>query len=124
MLTWRFCWKRAASGAGVGRLRRGGGVGTRRGGWATSLAGDVAAVLALGGVVGRWRLDENALAWPKRGHSPGAQRRRWRPRVLVVVVVVKGKLGRSQCVTFVTFQPRLLDLATRGRLLVINGNYY
>jgi hypothetical protein len=32
--------------------------------------------------------------------------------------------GMSQCVTRVTFQPRLLDLATRGRLLLINGNYH
>jgi hypothetical protein len=43
--------------------------------------------------------------------------------VVVVVVVVRGKMGWSQCVTRVTFQPRLLDLATRGRLLLINGNY-
>ena len=32
--------------------------------------------------------------------------------------------GTSQHVTFMTFQPWLLDLATRGRLLLINGNYY
>jgi len=32
--------------------------------------------------------------------------------------------GTSQCVTQVTFQPRLLDLATCGRLLLINGNYH
>jgi hypothetical protein len=44
------------------------------------------------------------------------------------VVVVGGgggsekRWGTSQCVTRVTFQPRLLDLATRGRLLLINGN--
>jgi len=30
----------------------------------------------------------------------------------------------SHNVTFVTFQPWLLDLATRGRLILINGNYY
>jgi hypothetical protein len=40
------------------------------------------------------------------------------------VVVVSGKMGWSQCVTWVTFQTRLLDLATCGRLLIINGNYY
>jgi hypothetical protein len=45
-------------------------------------------------------------------------------------VVVSGgggerkRVGWSQRVTFVTFQPRLLDLATRGRLLLINGNYH
>ena len=32
--------------------------------------------------------------------------------------------GMSQRVTFVTFQPRLLNLATCGRLLLINSNYY
>ena len=32
--------------------------------------------------------------------------------------------GTSHVVTFVTFQPRLLDLATCGRLLIINRNYY
>jgi hypothetical protein len=37
----------------------------------------------------------------------------------MLVVVVRGKAGWSQHVTFVTFQPRLLDLATRGRLLLI-----
>jgi hypothetical protein len=42
----------------------------------------------------------------------------------VVMVVVKERDGTSQCVMRVTFQPRLLDLATRGRLLLINGNYH
>ena len=32
--------------------------------------------------------------------------------------------GRSQCVTVMMFQPRLLDLATNGCLLLINYNYY
>ena len=32
--------------------------------------------------------------------------------------------GTSQHVTFMTFQLWLLDLATCGRLLLINGNYY
>ena len=40
----------------------------------------------------------------------------------MVVVVVRGGMGRSRCVTRVMFQPRLLDLATRGRLLLINYN--
>jgi len=45
-----------------------------------------------------------------------------------MVVLVDGggsderRMGRSRCVTCVMFQPRLLDLATRGRLLIINGN--
>jgi hypothetical protein len=43
---------------------------------------------------------------------------------VVVVVVVSRKMGQSRYVTWVTFQLRLLNLATRGRLLVINGNYY
>jgi hypothetical protein len=47
----------------------------------------------------------------------------------MVVVVGDGgggekRWGTSQCVTRVTFQPRLLDLATRGRLLLINRNYH
>jgi hypothetical protein len=41
-----------------------------------------------------------------------------------MVVVVGGKMERSQRVTSVTYQPRLLDLATRGRLLLINSNYH
>jgi hypothetical protein len=67
--------------------------------------------------LGAGRIDELALDVPKSGQSPGARRRRWRPRVMVVVVGRDG--GTSQRVTFVTFQPRLLDLATRGRLLLI-----
>ena len=39
-----------------------------------------------------------------------------------MVVVVRAEMGRSRCVTRVMFQPRLLDLATCGRLLVINYN--
>ena len=31
---------------------------------------------------------------------------------------------REVSITNVTFQPRLLDLATRGRLLLIKYNYY
>ena len=47
----------------------------------------------------------------------------------MVVVVDSGggseeRWGTSHVVTFVTFQPRLLDLATRGRLILINSNYY
>jgi hypothetical protein len=30
----------------------------------------------------------------------------------------------SQMCDVAAFQPRLLDLATRGRLLLINGNYH
>ena len=47
-----------------------------------------------------------------------------------MVVVVNGgggseqRWGTSHVVMFVTFQLQLLDLATRGRLLLINGNYY
>jgi len=47
-----------------------------------------------------------------------------RASVVVVVVVVRRKVGWSQCVTWVTFQPWMLDLATHGRLLLINSNYY
>ena len=32
--------------------------------------------------------------------------------------------GMSHVVMFVTFQPQLLNLATHGRLILINGNYY
>jgi hypothetical protein len=42
----------------------------------------------------------------------------------MMVVVVRGENERSRCVTRVTFQLWLLDLATRGRLLLINYNYY
>lgn len=47
----------------------------------------------------------------------------------MVVVVGDGggsekRRGTSQCVTFVMFQPQLLDLATHGRLSIINSNYY
>jgi hypothetical protein len=40
----------------------------------------------------------------------------------VVMMVARGKVGWSQRVTLVTFQPRLLDLATRGRLFLIKNN--
>jgi len=39
-----------------------------------------------------------------------------------MVVVVRREMGWSRCVTLVTFQLWLLDLATRGRLLLINYN--
>jgi len=39
-----------------------------------------------------------------------------------MVVVVRAEMGRSQCVMRVMFQLWLLNLATRGRLLVINYN--
>jgi hypothetical protein len=69
---------------------------------------------------------------PQVGNHWGARRRQWRPRIMVVdggwwwmvVVVVRGKMRQSQCVTWVMFQPWLLDLATHGRLLLINGNYH
>ena len=84
--------------------------------------------------LGAGGIDEPAPDWPKSGQSPGGST----AAVLAarggggggglwwwwVVVVVSGKMGWSQCVTWVTFQTRLLDLATRGRLLIINGNYY
>ena len=70
---------------------------------------DMAASVGGGGVDGRSR------GWPKCGLSPGrpmAVLPRW--MVVVVVVVVKGKerMGWSQYVTLVTFQPWWLDLAT------------
>jgi len=40
----------------------------------------------------------------------------------MMVVVVRAEMGQSRCVMRVMFQPRLLDLATHGRLLVINYN--
>jgi hypothetical protein len=40
----------------------------------------------------------------------------------VVMMVAREKVGWSQHVTLVTFQPRLLDLATCGRLLLIKDN--
>jgi len=90
-------------------------------------AGDVASLDGfVGSVGGGGCVDEPAPAWPNAGSRWGAQRRQWRPRVMVVVVDGGGseeRMGRSQCVTVVTFQPRLLDLATRGRLLLINVNY-
>jgi len=48
----------------------------------------VATLLGTGDVapLGGGGIDEQTLAWPKRGHSPGARRRQWRPRVVVVVV--------------------------------------
>jgi hypothetical protein len=62
---------------------------------------------------------------PNVGNGWGTRRRRRWPRVVVVVVGDGGgsekRWGTSQCVTRVTFQPRLLDLATHGRLLLING---
>ena len=65
---------------------------------------------------------------PKVGVHQGAWWWRWRLHVTVVVVGDGGGSGKgwgtSQHVTFVTFQPWLLDLATRRRLLIINGNYY
>ena len=36
--------------------------------------------------VGVGKIDKHTLAWPKHGCSPGAQWRRWQPRMLVVVV--------------------------------------
>jgi hypothetical protein len=97
-------------------------------------AGDRGASLAaLGGgdvaSLGAGGIDELTRDWPTSGQSPGCSTAAvaaarngggwW-----MVVVVVRGKMRRSQCVTRVTFQPRLLDLATRGRLLLINGNYH
>ena len=47
---------------------------------------------------------------------------------MVVVVDDSGgseeRWGTSHVVMFVTFQPQLLNLATRGHLLLINPNYY
>ena len=101
------------------------------------------ASMGMVGVVGRWgrgvmwhcsvalvmasvgvgEIDEHTLAWPKCGCSPEARWRQWQPRVLVVVVVVvRGKMGRSQCVMSVMFQLQLLNLATHGRLLLIKNN--
>jgi hypothetical protein len=89
--------------------------------WRRVVGGDV----AFAGGVG---IDELPRIGPKVGIHWGARRRRWQPRVMVVVVGDGGgsgkRWGTSQCVTFVTFQPRLLDLATHRRLLIINGNYY
>ena len=109
--------------------------------------GDVVLVGSFIGVVGRfvgvvggrvtWRRGVVGGRWERRAHpglaqmwevtgvlaGGGAGRASWWWG-WVVVVVVRGKMGRSQCVTSVTFQLRLLDLATRGRLLLINGNYY
>ena len=62
---------------------------------------------------------------PNVGSHWGAQWRWWQPRTMVVGGGGGGgsgkRWGTSQRVTFVTFQPRLLDLATRRRLLIING---
>jgi hypothetical protein len=98
---------------------------------ASSGAGDMA---SLGGVV----VDDVAVSLsvvvstspprvgPNAGSHRGARWRRWQPRTMVVGGGGGGsgkRWGTSQCVTSVTFQPRLLDLATRGRLLIINSNY-
>ena len=96
--------------------------------WAASLgslgAGDVASLDGfVGSVGGGGCVDEPAPAWPNAGSHWGAQRRQWRPRVVVDGGGTDERVGWSRCVTLVTFQPRLLDLATRGRLLLINGNY-
>ena len=81
--------------------------------------------MAVAGGVG---IDDLPQIGPKVGIHQGARRRRWQLHVMVVVVGDGGgsgkRWGTSQCVTFVTFQPWLLDLATRGRLLIINSNYY
>jgi hypothetical protein len=65
---------------------------------------------------------------PNAGSHRGTRWRRWQPRMMVVVVGDGGgsgkRWGTSHVVTFMTFQPRLLDLATRGRLLLIHGNYH
>ena len=85
--------------------------------WRRVVGGDVA-------VAGGVGINKLPRIGPKVGIHRGARRRRWQPRVMVVVVGDGGgsgkRWGTSQCVTFVTFQPRLLDLATRGRLLIIN----
>jgi len=89
--------------------------------WRRVVGGDVA-------VAGGVGIDDLPRLGPKVGIHLGAQRRRWQARVMVVVVGDGGgsgkRWGTSRCVTFVTFQPRLLDLAMRGRLLIINSNYY
>ena len=79
-------------------------------------------------LLGAGGVDELTPDWPKSGHSPGARRWRWQPHIMVVVVGDGGGSGKgwgmSQHVTFMMFQPWLLDLATHGHLLIINGNYY
>ena len=64
---------------------------------------------------------------PNVGSHRGAQWRWWQLRTMVVGGGGGGgsgkRWGTSQCVTFVTFQLRLLDLATRRRLLIINSKY-
>jgi hypothetical protein len=68
-----------------------------------------------------WDRRADPRSGPNVGSDGGARRRQLWPRV-VVMVVVRGKVGRSQRVTLVTFQPWLLDLATHGRLLLIIYN--
>ena len=59
--------------------------------------------------------------WPKCGQSPGHS-------MAAVAAVHNGgsgkRWGTSHIVTFVTFQLRLLNLATCGCLLLINSNYH
>ena len=80
-------------------------------------------VLLGGGIVGDDVAASTGTLWvgPKAGSHRGA---RWRWLQLCMMVVVKGKDGWSQYVMLVMFQPRLLDLATRGHLLLINSDYY
>jgi len=70
------------------------------------VADDVAASVKGGGVDGR------APGWPKGGQSPG------RPMAAVAAVHDAGGGGGERkgwdCHNMVTFQPQLLDLATRG----------
>jgi len=82
------------------------------------------------GIGGGGEINKHTLAWPKHGHSPGAQQWWWWLHMLVVVVggggvvVLRGKIRQSQCVMLVMFQPWLLNLATCRCLLLINGDYY
>ena len=62
---------------------------------------------------------------PNAGSHWGAQWQWWQPHTMVVGGGGGGgsgkRWGMSQHVTFMTFQPQLLNLATHRRLLIING---
>ena len=61
---------------------------------------------------------------PNAGSHWGTQWQWWQPCIMVVVVGDGGSGKRWGMSHIVTFQPWLLDLATRGCLLLINSNYH